>query len=96
MRERMRGYGGTMAKRLIMIGMHPRTRHLIPWDAEDAEFYTLNEGHSKDWMKRFDVLFQIHPRWDWDRQNNLAFPNHPRYIKAESGECLYCKGAGKA
>ncbi len=83
-------------KRLIFIGMNPRTRHLIPWDATDAEFYTLNEGHSKEWMQRFDVLFQIHPRWDWDRPNNMAEPNHPRYIKAESGECLYCKGSGKA
>lgn len=83
-------------KRIIMFGMNPRTRHLIPWDAEDAEFWTLNESHSKDWVKRFDVLFQLHPRWDWDRLNNLAHPNHPLFIKAQSGECLYCKGAGKA
>ncbi len=82
-------------KKIIMIGMNPRTRSLIPWDA-DAEFWTLNEGHFKDWMKRFDVLFQIHPRWDWDRLNNMAFPNHPLFIKQISGECLYCKGSGKA
>lgn len=78
-----------------MVGMNPRTRSLIPWDA-DAEFWTLNEGATKEWMKRCDVLFQIHPRWDWDRSNNLADPNHPLFIKAQSGECLYCKGSGKA
>lgn len=82
-------------KKIIMIGMNPRTRSLIPWGAEDAEFWTLNEGPSKDWMQRYDVVFQIHARWDWDRSNNLADPNHPRYIKAESGECLYCKGSAK-
>lgn len=81
--------------KIIMVGMNPRTRDLIPWDA-DAEFWTLNEGPSKDWLKRYDVNFQIHPRWDWDRPNNMADPNHPRYIKAESGECLYCKGSAKA
>ncbi len=77
--------------KIIMVGMNPRTRSLIPWDA-DAEFWTLNEGATKDWMKRWDVLFQLHKRWDWDRSNNLADPNHPLFIKAQSGDCLYCKG----
>lgn len=82
-------------KKIIMVGMHPRTRSQIPWDT-DAEIWTLNEGPSKDWMKRWDVLFQIHPRWDWDRSNNLADPNHPLFIKQETSHCLYCKGSGKA
>src|SRR5512133_678702 len=81
--------------KIIMIGMNPRTRHLIPWDA-DAEFWTLNEGACKDWMKRWDVLFQIHPRWDWDRVNNMADPNHPLFLKGVSGlTCLYCKGTNE-
>lgn len=84
-----------MTKKIIMVGSNPRTRHLIPWDA-DAEIWTLNEAPMNAWVKRWDVLFQIHKRWDWDRQNNLTFPNHPLFIKAQSGECLYCKGAGKA
>lgn len=84
-----------MAKKIVMVGMNPRTRGRIPWD-DDCEIWTLNEGPSKDWMKRWDVLFQIHPIWDWNRSNNLADPNHPLFIKAQSGECLYCKGSGKA
>jgi hypothetical protein len=82
-------------KKIIMVGSNPRTRGAIPWDA-DAEFWTLNEAPMNAWVKRWDVLFQIHKRWDWDRLNNLAHPNHPLFIKAQSGECLYCKGAGKA
>lgn len=74
-----------------MIGSNTRTRHLIPWDA-DAEFLTLNEAPMNAWMKRWDVLFQIHKRWDWDRVNNLAHPNHPLFIKAIDAPCLYCKG----
>lgn len=84
-----------MTKRILMVGMNPRTRERIPWDA-DAEIWTLNEAYINDWLKRYDVLFQIHPRWDWDRTNNISDPNHPLYIKAQSGQCLYCKGAGKA
>lgn len=82
-------------KKIIMVGMNPRTRAAIPWDS-DAEIWTLNEGHSKEWMKRYDVLFQIHPRWDWDRTNNISDPNHPLYIKQLATKCLYCKGEGKA
>lgn len=81
--------------KIIMVGMNPRTHDLIPWDS-DAEIWTLNEAPSKDWLKRYDVLFQIHKRWDWDRLNNIADPNHPLYIKAIDGVCLYCKCEGKA
>lgn len=80
-----------MTKKIIMVGSNTRTRHLIPWDA-DAEFWTLNEAAMNAWMKRWDVLFQIHPRWDWDRLNNLAHPNHPLFIKGVDSPCLYCKG----
>ena len=82
-------------QKIIMIGMNPRTRNLIPWDS-DLEIWTLNEAPSKDWLKRYDVLFQIHPRWDWDRSNNISDPNHPLYIKQIATKCLYCKGEGKA
>ncbi len=82
-------------KKIVMVGMNPRTRDAIPWDS-DTEIWTLNEAPSKDWVKRYDLLFQIHKRWDWDRSNNIADPNHPLYIKAQSGPCLFCKGEGKA
>jgi len=85
-----------MAKKLIFVGSNPRTRHLIPWEESDAEFYTLNEAPMNAWMKRWDVLFQIHPRWDWDRLNNLAHPNHPLFIMGKDDMCLYCRGEGKA
>lgn len=82
-------------KKLIFVGMNPKTRHLINWE-EDAIYFTLNEAPSKDWVKRYDVLFQIHPIWDWDRSNNIADPNHPLYIKGKDGMCLFCRGEGKA
>lgn len=80
-----------MTKKIVIVGMNPRTRNLIPWDA-DAEFWTLNEAPMNAWVKRWDVLFQIHKRWDWDRSNNLAHPNHPLFIKGVDSPCLYCKG----
>jgi len=84
-----------MPKKILMIGMNPKTRDSIPWES-DAEIWTLNEAPKNDWVKRYDVLFQIHPRWDWDRSNNIADPNYPLYIKDKIGVCLFCKGEGKA
>jgi hypothetical protein len=70
-------------KPLILVGSNTRTRHLIPWE-RDVEIWTLNEAYT--WAKRYDVLFQLHPRWDWERPNNIADIHHPEYIKALSVE----------
>lgn len=82
-------------KRLALVGMNQRTRHLIPWD-EDIEIWSLNEAVENKWFKRWDVLFQLHKRWDWSRNNNMSSPNHPLFIKAQSGDCLFCAGSGLA
>ena len=76
--------------------MNDRTRSNAPFDDPDYEIWTLNEAYNNKWMKRYDVLFQLHPRWDWERKNNFADPNHPLYLKAQSGDCLFCSGSGKA
>lgn len=82
-------------RNLILVGMNPRTRSAIPWDA-DAEIWTLNEAPHNEWLRRYDVLFQLHPRWDWQRTNNIADPNHPHYICAHDGAmCFYCHGVGQ-
>jgi len=75
--------------------MNPKTRNLINWE-EDADYFTLNEAAENEWMKRWDILFQIHPRFDWERNNNFASPNHPLFIKEQSGDCIFCAGTGKA
>ena len=82
-------------KPLILVGMNPKTRHLIPWES-DAEIFTLNEAPVNKWMKRWDVLFQLHPQNDWRRLNNMSDPNHPRFIIAEPGDCIFCSGTGQA
>lgn len=76
-------------KKLALVGMNPKTRSNAPYDDPDFEIWTLNEAYVNPWMKRFDVLFQLHPRWDWERPNNMADPNHPNYIKALSVEGSY-------
>ena len=83
-------------KKLALVGMNTRTRANAPFDDPDYEIWTLNEAYNGKWLKRYDVLFQLHPRWDWERNNNMSDPNHPLFIKAQNGKCLFCAGTGMA
>ena len=48
-------------KKLALVGMNVRTRANAPFDDPDFEIWTLNESYTGAWMKRYDVLFQLHP-----------------------------------
>ena len=83
-------------KKLALVGMNQRTRANAPFDDPEFEIWTLNEAYMGKWLKRYDVLFQLHARWDWERNNNMSDPNHPLFIKAQNGTCLFCAGTGMA
>lgn len=51
-------------KAVALVGFAPSTRHLAPYDDPDVEIWTLNEAHLT--IPRFDRLFQMHPRWEWE------------------------------
>jgi hypothetical protein len=74
--------------------MNPATRDITPWDDEAAEIWVLNEMYHYPFTKRWDRMFQIHPRWDFMRTNNFNDPNHPNYLTNQSAPCLFCKGLG--
>ena len=82
---------------LIIQGFAPTTREQVPWDRGDFDFASLNEGYSFPWMKRKqpDWWFQIHPRWDFTRDNNMNHYNHPNWLFNRKGECIRCKGKGE-
>lgn len=77
-----------MKKTVILYGTNTFTRHLIPWDRDDAEYWCWNEvGSLKDdrpnyWAKRVDCLIQIHVPPIWRNHNNL---NHGRHQTLEDG-----------
>lgn len=77
-----------MKDTVILYGTNTFTRHLIPWDRNDAEYWCWNEvGSLKDdrpgyWAKRVDLLLQMHASPIWRNHNNL---NHGRQQKLEDG-----------
>lgn len=89
-----------LKKKVALVGFAPTTRDSIPWDDEAYEIWTLNEAGNITvptfaWVKRFDRLFQMHPRWDFSRQNNPNDPNHFHWLRNESAPCVLCKGTGE-
>lgn len=45
---------------LALVGFAPNSRHLAPFDNPEYEIWTLNHAWNYDWMKRWDVLFDLH------------------------------------
>ena len=87
-------------KKLALVGFAPTTRHLAPFDDDSYDIWTVNEAGNItspafSWVKRFDVLFQIHPRWDFSRKNNTNDPNHFWWLKNISATCNVCNGTGE-
>lgn len=82
--------------KLAIVGFSETSRELAPYDDPDYEIWGLNEEHAFPWMKRFDRWFQMHPHWDYTRENNLNCPNHYMWLQNISGTCVFCKGTGIA
>ncbi len=80
--------------KLAIVGFAPTTRHLAPFDDPEYEIWGVNEEYNYDWMKRFDRWFQIHPRWDFTRTNNMNHRNHFLWLQDRSDTCIRCNGLG--
>lgn len=80
--------------KVAIVGFHEKTREKAPFDDPEYEIWTLNEEYNFPWVKRTDRHFQLHPRWDFSRTNNLNDPNHLLWLKGKDGLCIYCKGEG--
>lgn len=86
--------------KLAIVGMASTTRDQAPFDDDSYEIWAVNEmGNTYleyfTWVKRFDRLFQIHPRWDFARKNNTTDPNHLLWLQNVQGPCVMCGATGK-
>lgn len=80
--------------KVAIVGFAPGTRNMAPYNDPDYEVWGVNEEYNFDWLKRYDRWFQLHPRWDFSRENNTNDPNHFLWLQNKSGACIKCKGTG--
>lgn len=74
--------------KVALIGMATTSRHLAPWGDEAFEIWGLNEAYhgahknpqGETYMRRWTRWFQMHPKWDYMRENNFNHLEHPRWL----------------
>lgn len=77
--------------KLAIVGSHPGTRNLVPWDDTNFDIWTINEASTmKDtWAKRTTAIIQLHPRSIWDNPKNRNDPHHGEWLKANKEVIIY-------
>ncbi len=78
-------------KKLAIVGTHPATRALAPFDNSEYEIWVFNEApQDVSWCKRWDVAFQMHkPEW-YMRTDNYSNPEHwPWLQELHNGKAIY-------
>ena len=71
-------------KKLAIVGAHPRTRDEAPWNDKDFDIWAFNEALSvepeKRWIKRADLVFQLHLPAIWRNPLNRNDPRHLEWL----------------
>lgn len=77
--------------KLAIVGSHPGTRSLVPWDDMNFDIWTINEAATmaNTWVKRSTGIFQLHPRNIWDNPNNRNDPHHGEWLKANKTSTVF-------
>lgn len=81
--------------KLAIVGFSINSRSLAPYDSPDHEIWIMNEEYNQPWVKRFDRLFQLHPKYDYMRRTNTNDANHALWLTNKSDTCYRCKGTLK-
>ena len=69
-------------KKLAIVGTHPATRTLAPFDNPEYEIWVFNEAaQDTTWCKRWDACFQLHkPEW-YMRPDNYSNATHWQWLQ---------------
>lgn len=52
-------------KRVAIVGSHPSSRDMAPYDDPKIPIWVFNAGAIMDWCKRADVVFELHPAGEY-------------------------------
>ena len=83
-------------KRLAIVGTHPETRHLAPFDDPEYDIWVFNEAAQDErWCKRWDACFQLHkPEW-YMRPDNYSNSTHWEWLQQlHPGKVIWMQEVG--
>lgn len=76
--------------KLAIVGTHPDTRNLAPFDDASYEIWVFNEAPQMDWCRRWDVCFQLHKPEVYTSLNNWVIKSHWAWLQEDHpGKTIY-------
>lgn len=76
-------------KTVAIVGAHPKTRDLVPWDDPRVDKWLFNEWANADWCQEWDAVIQLHkPRIYRDLENKND-PAHWIWLQQEHDKPIY-------
>ena len=75
--------------RLAIVGTHPDTRALAPFDDEGVDIWVFNEAPRQPWCKRYSASFQIHAPEVYSSPNNWIDKGYWGWLQEPHGKPVY-------
>jgi hypothetical protein len=76
-------------KKLAIVGSHPDSRGLAPYDDPNYEIWVFNEATQTDWCKRWDASFQMHLPKLYRSLENYSNKKHWEWLQQKRGKPIY-------
>lgn len=85
-----------LVKKIAIVGTHPATRDNAPWDDDAWEIWVFNEAPMSDWVKRWEVAFQLHMPEVYTSEHNFVNPRHWAWLQElHPGHVIYMQQRDK-
>lgn len=68
-------------KTVAILGTHPRTRDLAPWDDPKIDIWVQNEAGNQSFVKRCSAVFQLHVPAIYMNTHNRCDPKHWEWLQ---------------
>jgi hypothetical protein len=81
-------------KKLAIVGSHPATRELAPYDNPEYDILVFNEAASAPWCKRWDIVTQLHKVEVYSCVTNWVDKGHWDWLQTDhgNGKTIYLQG----
>ena len=73
-------------KTVAILGTHPRTRDLAPWNDKSIDIWVQNEAGNQSFVKRCDAVFQMHVPEIYSNPHNRCDPKHWEWLQQDHGD----------
>ena len=78
-----------MKETIVILGSHPKTRHLFDFSRDDCDIWVFNEAAQAEWVKRCNATFQLHAEPIWRNPANSNNTEHYQWLTSQREVTVY-------